>query len=491
MMSGHTYSAPAPTAAHGAVVNPHGSDSPSIAVLAFANRSSDPNDEYFSDGLADELLNVLAKIRGLRVAARTSAFSFKGKQATIAEIGRALNVATVLEGSVRKAGNRIRIMVQLVKVADGYHLWTQTYDRTLDDVFAVQDEIAQSVVQELRTTLMGEAPTPKQLESVGHEIAAAGKGRSENSEAYRLMLQGRYHIDRLSGPDFERSIRYLKQAVALDPGFALAWAWLARALTHAAGLGYAKVEEANAEALQAARKALELEPELVEAHLSLCWHQMMHDWDWRGAEASVRRALALAPNNADALSGATMLSYNTGRLDESVALGRRAVEQDPLNAKTYTHLARPLAALGLLSEAEQGYRKALELSPDGVPFRLLLAMNLERQGRHDEAMAEAMQEKAQWARLTALAILHFTGGNVAESDKALQELIETGEDTSAYQIAQAYAVRGDADSAFRWLEQGYVQRDSGLCVMKSSWMFERIRRDPRWGAFLKKMGLAD
>jgi serine/threonine-protein kinase len=236
---------------------------------------------------------------------------------------------------------------------------------------------------------------------------------------------------------------------------------------------------------------LELEPELVEAHLSLCWHKMMHDWDWRGAEASVRRALALAPNNADALSGATMLSYNTGRLDESVALGRRAVEQDPLNAKTYTHLARPLAALGLLSEAEQGYRKALELSPDGVPFRLLLAMNLERQGRHDEAMAEAMQEKAQWARLTALAILHFTGGNVAESDKALQELIETGEDTSAYQIAQAYAVRGDADSAFRWLEQGYVQRDSGLAVMKSSWMFEQIHRDPRWGAFLKKMGLAD
>jgi TolB-like protein/cytochrome c-type biogenesis protein CcmH/NrfG len=486
----HPHPSPAASRATAEVIAP-GSDSPSIAVLAFANRSNDPNDEYFSDGLADELLNVLAKIRGLRVAARTSAFSFKGKQATVAEIGRALNVATVLDGSVRKAGNRIRIMVQLVKVSDGYHLWSETYDRTLDDVFAVQDDIAQSVVKELRATLMGEAPIPKQHASVGDEIAAAAKGRSASSEANRLLLQGRHLADRLSGPDFARSIDYLRQAVAVDPGFALAWAWLALALTQAAGLGYAQVKEGNAEALQAARRALELEPDLVEGHLSLCWHKAMHEWDWKGAEISVRRALQLAPNNADALSAATMLSYNLGRLQESVDFGRRSVEQDPLNPKSHTHLGRPLAALGLLSEAEQAYRKALELSPEGVAFRLLLALTLQRQGRHDEAIAEAMQERAPWARLTALAILHFIGGQVAEADQALQELLETCADTSAYQIAQAYAVRGNADAAFAWLERGYAQRDSGLGVMKPSWVFKPIHGDPRWSAFIERMGLAN
>ena len=271
----------APASPPAAVAPAH--EAPSIAVLAFANRSNDANDEYFSEGLADELLSVLAKIRGLRVAARTSAFSFKGKQATISEIGRALNVATVLEGSVRKSGNRIRITVQLVKVADGYHLWSETYDRTLEDVFAVQDDITQCVVQELRTTLMGDAPAAKQNESVGREIAVAAKGRSENSEAYRLMLQGRYLMDRVSDADFERSVEYLKQAVAIDPEFALAWAWLARALTHSAALGYARVDEANAEALQAARRASALEPDLIEAQMSLCWYQMTHGWDWRGA----------------------------------------------------------------------------------------------------------------------------------------------------------------------------------------------------------------
>jgi len=396
----------------------------------------------------------------------------------------------VLEGSVRKSGNRIRIAVQLVKVADGYHLWSETYDRTLEDVFAVQDDITQCVVQELRTTLMGEAPAAKQDESVGREIAVAAKGRSENSEAYRLMLQGRYLVDRVSHSDFERSIEYLKQAVAIDPEFALAWAWLARALSHSAALGYALVDEANAEALQAARRASALEPDLIEAQMSLCWYQMTHGWDWHDAEASIRRALALAPDNADALSAATMLSYNLGRLDESVAFGRRAVLQDPLNARSYTFLSRPLIALGLLAEAEQVHRKAIELSPDGVGFRYLLALTLERQGRHDEAVAEAMLEKAQWARLTGLAILLFRGGRLPEADKVLQELIETDANDSAYQIAQAYAVRGDPDSAFAWLERAYVQRDSGLGVMKLSWPFEPIHGDPRWAAFLRKMGLA-
>jgi TolB-like protein len=289
----------APASPPAAVASDH--EAPSIAVLAFANRSNDANDEYFSEGLADELLSVLAKIRGLRVAARTSAFSFKGKQATISEIGRALNVATVLEGSVRKSGNRIRITVQLVKVADGYHLWSETYDRTLEDVFAVQDDITQCVVQELRTTLMGEAPAAKQNESVGREIAVAAKGRSENSEAYRLMLQGRYLMDRVSHSDFERSVEYLKQAVAIDPEFALAWAWLARALTHSAALGYARVDEGERRSTAGCAKSVGAR---ARPDRSADVAVLVSDDAWLGLAADARRRSgarsALAPDNADA-----------------------------------------------------------------------------------------------------------------------------------------------------------------------------------------------
>ena len=210
-------------------------EAPSIAVLPFVNRSRDEDDEYFSDGLADELLNVLAKIRGLRVAARSSAFTFKGKGATVAEVGRALNVATVLEGSVRKAGNRMRISVQLVKVADGYHLWSETYDRTLEDIFAVQDDIAQSVVKELRTTLLG-GP----LDATA-QVATAVKGRADDPEAHRLYLQGRFFLERMTGADIGRGVEYLEQATALDPKFALGWAGPGTSVFLAGGVGVGTV----------------------------------------------------------------------------------------------------------------------------------------------------------------------------------------------------------------------------------------------------------
>jgi TolB-like protein len=207
-------------------VTPPTPDAPSIAVLPFVNMGRNEEDEYFADGLAEELLNVLAKIRGLRVAARTSAFTFKGKNATVAEVGRVLNVATVLEGSVRKAGNRLRISVQLVKASDGYHLWSESYDRTLEDIFALQDDIAQSVVKELRTTLLGEAADATAEKAATEAVAAAAKGRATDPEAHRLYLQARYFGDRGSREDIAKSIGYLKEALARDPKFAMAWAEL-------------------------------------------------------------------------------------------------------------------------------------------------------------------------------------------------------------------------------------------------------------------------
>ena len=281
---------------------------PSIAVLPFVNRSHDEEDEYFSDGLADELLNVLAKIRGLRVAARTSAFTFKGKGATVAEVGRALNVATVLEGSVRKAGNRLRISVQLVKVADGYHLWSETYDRTLDDIFAVQDDIAQSVVKELRTTLFGETDAKAEQQRVG-----AGGRRGEGPHhrprgAPPLPARaGTSSIERRR-EDSARGIGYLKQALEIDPEFALAWAELARAYVTEADAGWVPAAEGVARAREAVARALALEPDLAEGHAGMGWIQMTYDWDWRAAEASLQRALELAPGNADVLVAAGVMA---------------------------------------------------------------------------------------------------------------------------------------------------------------------------------------
>jgi len=476
---------------HGVSVTPSAATEPlSIAVLPFVNRSRDEEDEYFSDGLADELLNVLAKIRGLRVAARTSAFTFKGKAATVAEIGRTLNVATVLEGSVRKAGNRMRISVQLVKVADGYHLWSETYDRTLDDIFAVQDDIAQSVVTELRTMLFGETDA-KAEQQASAQVAAAAKGRTADPEAHRLFLQGRHFIDRRTREDSARGIGYLKQAVEIDPDFALAWAALAKAHSAEADAGWAPPVEGIARTLEAVTRALALQPDLAEGHAGMGWIRLHRDWDWRAAEASIQRALELAPGNTDVLLRAGVMAYGLGRLDDAIALCRQAVAQDPLRAAGYQNLGVVLDASDRLAEAEAAYRQALELAPQREGSRAFLALNLIAQGRRDEALAEVSREPNEGFRLCAIAIIEHAAGRRTESDTALQALIAKYQTDWAYQIAQVYGARGETDLAFDWLERAYAQRDTGLADMKSSPPLRPLHADPRWSAFLRKMGLAD
>ena len=463
----------------------------SIAVLPFVNRSASSDDEYFSDGLADELLNVLAKIRGLRVAARTSAFHFKGKDATIAEIGQALHVATVLEGSVRKAGPRVRISVQLVKVSDGYHLWSETYDRTLDDIFAVQDDIAQSVVKELRATLLGEALDSKATGEVKAEVSKASRGRGTNPEAHRLYLQARHLIGRYTRADIAKSIEYLKEALELEPEFAQAWATLAWAYAKEADYGWVPLAEGNARAHEAVGRALELEPDLAEGHATLAWIQMIHDWNWRGAEASFRRALELAPGDASVLRRAGVLASNQGRLADALAFYRRALEQDPLDAHCYNNLGIELHADHREVEAEAAYRKALELAPQRINTHGLLALTLLAQGRVEDALAEAAQEPDDAMRLWSLAIVQHASGHGAESDHTLRELIDTFADVSPYSIAEVYALRGGTDAAFAWLERAYTQRDTGLSSIKVSPGLRPLHRDPRWGPFVTKMGFEE
>ena len=458
-------------------------------MLPFVNMSRDEENEYFADGLSEELLNVLAKIRGLRVAARSSAFSFKGKGATVAEVGRALNVATVLEGSVRKAGNRMRISVQLVKVVDGYQLWSEVYDRTLDDIFAVQDDIAQSVLRELRATLLGATADPTSEKKAEAAVAAAVKGRSNDPEAHRLFLQARHFIDRNSRADVIRGIGYLQQALALDPGFALAWAELSRAHASAANWGWAAAAEGFANARNAAARALELEPDLAEGHAGLGWVQMSNDRDWVGAEASYRRALELSPGNALVLQGLGMLSGNLGRFDEGIMLCRRSVEQDPLSPSCYFYLGLVYWTAGRPAEGEAALRKSLELAPQGAATHAWLAILLLTQGRNDEALAMALSEPEDWGRLFACAVIQHAAGRPDEADAALRELEDRHGSEAAYQVAQARAARGEIDVAFAWLERAFDQRDAGIFWTKVDPLLASLHTDPRWQPFLGKLGL--
>lgn len=474
---------PSPAAPSGVV--------PSIAVLPFVNRSRDEDDEYFSDGLADEILSVLSKIRGLRVAARTSSFYFKGKDVTLAQVGQALHVATVLEGSVRKAGNRVRIAVQLVNVSDGYHLWSETYDRTLEDIFAVQDDIARAVVQELRSTLIGRTPESGAAGELKAELAVAAKGRGTDPEAHRLFLLGRYRLSRFDREGFAAAVAHLQRAVELDPGHALAWAGLSRAHSFGAAWSMESVREGNALAREAARRALALEPGLAEGHVAMGLVQYWHDWDWNGADASFRLARDAAPGNADAVTGAGMLAYSLNRLGEAMALGRLAIERDPLSVTAHHRFGRACAAAGRLPEAVEAFRKALEISPEGMETHCYLALLVNSLGRNSEALAEAMQEPSSGLRLWALATVHHAGGRPAASDEALRELIENHGETSAYQIASIYGARAEADAAFEWLERARQARDAGLVDTMPALALRGLHSDPRWNAFLRRMGLRD
>jgi eukaryotic-like serine/threonine-protein kinase len=462
---------------------------PSIAVLPFVNRSRDEDDEYFSDGLADELLNVLSKIRGLRVAARTSAFQFKGKSEDVAVIGQRLNVASLLEGSVRKAGNRVRVSVQLVKLPEGYHLWSETYDRTMDDIFAVQDDIARAVVKELRTTLLGREVRPDAGGEAKAEVAAAVKGRGRSAEAHRLHLQGRHLMERLTREDLAQGIAYLREALVLDPNNARAWADLARAYMNEAGHAWAPVAEGFTAAREAVDRALAIEPDLAEGHLVLGRIRLYVDWDWKGAEAAYSRAMELAPGNAVGSHGAGILLENQGRSEEAIELYRRAVEQDPLSAGAYDRLGTAYRSVDRLAESESALRKALELSPQRVTTRASLAQTLLAQGRTEEALGEAGRVPDPVYGLMMLAVIHHARGEAAESAAALRKLIATGAEASAFQIAEAYAARGDPDTAFTWLDRARIQRDPGLAEIKLSRLLRPLHGDPRWTTFLEGMGL--
>ncbi len=465
-------------------------ETPSIAVLPFVNMSRDEENEYFADGLSEELLNVLAKIRGLRVASRTSAFSFKGKDVDIPTIAKTLNVASVLEGSVRRSGKRVRITAQLIQVATDSHLWSETYDRELDDIFAVQDDIAQSVVKELRMALLGAPSEASASTAAAADVHKAALGRSDNAEAFQLYLQGKFYGQRVTQADTDRAIALFKQALALDPRYALAWTGLARVHMTQAGFGFAPIDEGFELAREAAQRALQLAPDLADAHLELGSVQQNHDWNWAAAGASLRRALELAPGDAHVLNGAARLARILGQHDKALELIGRALALDPLSVDVHREAALVYLMSDRFEDAATSLQMAIELNPKGGLSHAFLAMTRLLQGRSDEAMAIAAVESHDVFRNLAYVMIHHTLGHPEESERALQTLIAEWGWTAAHQVAEAYAYRGEVDRAFEWLETAYVQRDPGIVHTAVDEFLRPLHADPRWQPFLRRLNLA-
>ncbi len=465
-------------------------ETPSIAVLPFVNMSRDEENEYFADGLSEELLNVLTKIRGLRVASRTSAFSFKGKDVDIPTVAQKLNVATVLEGSVRKSGKRVRITAQLIAVASDSHLWSETYDRELDDIFAVQDDIAQAVVKELRTTLLGTPPETVGSAAAATEVRRASTGRSDNPEAFQLYLQAKFHSERYTQADTDRAVELYQRAIAIDPGFALAWAGLSRVYQTQAGYGFAPIDEGHERGRDAAQRALALAPELAEGYIAQGLVQQLHDWDWPAADASFRRAMELAPGDAHALRAAAGLARILGRRDQARDLIGKALALDPLDARTHRQAAMIYLIAERLDETAAAFQLAPDLSPNSGLGHAFLAITRVLQGRAQEALPLAEAEPHAVFRNLALAMVLRALGRQAEADTALRTLENEFGWTAAYQIAEAHADRNDVEKAFEWLEKAHVQRDPGVVYSAVDLFLRPLHGDPRWQPFLRRLGLA-
>jgi TolB-like protein len=447
---------------------------PSIAVLPFTNMSPDPENEYFSDGLSEELLNVLAKNPGLRVTGRTSSFAFKGKHEDLREIGQKLGVETLLEGSVRKAGNRVRITTQLVKVSDGFHLWSETYDRVLDDIFAVQDDIAKSVATAMNVTLLGKATLKTHI----------------NAESFNLLMQANHFLSLMTRESLEKAKVLYESVLAIGSDDARAWAGLSRTLIAQAGYGFTDNEQGSLSAKAAGLRAVAIDDSLPDAHLVMGVISMRYDLDWKRAGESYRRAYALAPSDGRVVGGLSVFESYFGDMSRARQLAAESIKLDPLNASTFMAAARVYWVAGDLKTARQYFRTALELSPGFPSAHASISGTLAQEGRLEEALAEANKEPPSGYRSTALAsTYHFLGKN-QESDEALKSLVAEGEQWG-FQIAVVHATRGEADLAFQWLERSHELHDSGIATTKVQPLLANLHSDPRWPQFLKKIGLAE
>jgi len=448
----------------------------SIAVLPFADMSSGHDEEYFSDGLTDQLINELARLPGLKVVARSSSFQFKGKNVDLRSVGRQLNVANVLEGSVRRDGDRVRITAELTKAEDGFQLWARTYDRQIGDIFAVQDEIARAVAGELQVQLAGTNGAPLRRGEV-----------ATSPEAYQAYLRGKYYSRRHEPGDYEKALSFADQAVALDARYAPAWALRSYVLGSMAQGGLMDADEGYRKARQDAEAAIALDSNLADAYLALAFVQMYHDFNWQHAENNLTKATELEPGNANIYRARAIVAESLGRIEEAIELERQALDLDPLHG--YRTLGTSLYNAGRYAEAQTILQKALELNPRLEMAHYFQGAILLAQDQAGRALAEMEQEVGEPYRLLGEALAYHAAGRDKESDGALNALLAAHQKDAAYQIAQAYAFRGEVDNAFAWLDRAYQQRDSAMLNLKIDPLLKNVRQDSRYGEWLKKMGM--
>ena len=445
----------------------------SIAVLPFVNMSSDEEQEYFSDGLSEELLNLLAKIPELKVASRSSAFQFKGEKIDVTEVARKLKVAHVLEGSVRKAGNQVRITAQLIKANDGYHMWSETYDRSLENIFAIQDEISAAVVEALKVELLGEVP----------------KSEVVNPEAYALWLKGRFLYSKWGKENFEEAIKAYKAALEIDPKYVEAWASLSIAYLTQTQSGYLGSTEGIGLAREAIGKAAAIDPNRPSVLARLANIQNSFEWDWAGADITVQRALELDPNDSRVLGAAATLASNLGREEEALEFYQRVLDQEPLDLINLYNKAATLHRLGRLEDALLVYGTLLSLNPEDWGSHTQVAIILLQQEKPEQAWDELeLEVDPQQQELGRILVLPALGKQ-AEAEQRMDVFIEQHQSWAAFPIAGYYAWYGDKDSAFHWLDVAFQQHSGLLSAVLSEPLLAPLHDDPRWGDLIVRMNL--
>jgi TolB-like protein len=452
------------------------SDNKSIAVLPLVNTSGDPNNEYFSDGLSEELIAVLAKIPDLKVIGRSSSFLFKGKAADSASIGQKLGVAHLIEGSVRKQGDRVRIVAELINAADGSELWSETYDRELKDVFAVQSEIAFTVAEQMKVKILGEKTRSDAAPS------------NENLAAYNAVLQSDFYFQQLTAESVQSAIHSLQDAVRLDPNYALAYAKLSLAWRqYAASFATNDNEEAYAAAKAAAEKAIKLAPDQVEPHKAAGWVAINPDLDFAQAEQEFRRALQISPSDAGAKSGLSYCFMAQGHLTEAERAFHDTLSLDPLSVPIWFNLGRLAISAERYQEAEEAFRKALQIQPGVARAHAFLAtLNVLRT---DPAAAtkEAQQEPDGFWRDYAIALAKQVQADKAAAEGSVKSFCEKYANGGAFQAAIIYAVRNEPDQMFKWLNTSFATRDAGLAQITVTPFFRRYFSDPRFVALFNKL----
>ena len=446
-----------------------------IAILPFDDLSPNKDQEYFSDGLSEEFINVLSRNPKLRVTAKTSSFSFRGKGLDIKTIAAKLKVKNILEGSVRKAGNSLRISADLVNVETDATLWSDTYDGKLENIFDLQDSISGSVDEALNVVLLGkEAVLPEQ---------------KTNPEAYNKYLLAKHFANLRSKENLEKADAYYEQALLIDSSYAPAWVGLAHVHSNQADVGYLPIDEGYRQARQEAAKALELNPNLAEAHSQMGWIKTKYDYDWTGADKYIKRALELEPGNAAVINQAAFLAGTFGRFNDAITLLHRSIQIDPLRIVGYFNLSFYYYHAGLLDESLDASRKCLELNPQYPVIHTLRGLIYLEKRKLDSALIEMNLEIEPLYKMFGLAVVYDALGRKKEADFKLGQLIKEKQNEAEFQIAEIYAYRGEKNKAFEWLEDAYKQRDSGLTEMIGDPLLHNLEKDQRYFAFMKKMKL--